>query len=544
MNRLWFAVLSIVVFVCGCQQGDFIGLEKSSGRSKEGLIALYTFNEGQGNYIYDVSGVGQPLDLLIKNPGDEVNWLKDGGISIKPKGYQHFESHMDAQILSILPATKIIETCKDTDELTIEVWLKPATLDQGGPCRIVTLSDSSGSRNVTVSQHYRTYDVRLRTTRTNKNGLPAIRNIDKGFTPTELTHVVYTYANPGQELYVNGRVVKTMFVDGPDPKLLRGDFSTWMDGVHVMLADEFEANRAFYGDIYMVAVYGKALREQEVQKNFEAGHKIKMPKKNRHRIIDVSEVQDEGQLSFRIETPSGTYYFHKEGAGFSSFVDIQGNDWIGYDMRYKGGRGRDRGIPNMGWTKFGHPGYENDRGSVSKILYHGNNKVTLHSRSDEGLYETIWNIYPTHTTQTIKAIDESYGFWWQYEGTPGGNCEFDTDFYVLSNGVKKPIGEVWTGDLEEPEWVYFVDAEIDRSLLMLHHESDDTIFTATPYPNREGVKPQMAVAGWARSEPCCDKSVFYKTTPHHWSFGFVEETSFDSVKRVADNIIYITSMDQ
>ena len=70
---------------------------------KEGLVALYTFKEGNGNIVHDVSGVGAALDLEVANPA-AISWLPDGGISF------------DAQILvaSQDPATKIVEDCLES----------------------------------------------------------------------------------------------------------------------------------------------------------------------------------------------------------------------------------------------------------------------------------------------------------------------------------------------------------------------------------------------------------------------------------------------
>ena len=43
-----------------------------------------------------------------------------------------------------------------------------------------------------------------------------------------------------------------------------------------------------------------------------------------------ADILDEGQEAFVVETPAATYCYHKEGGGFSSLVDRDGRDWIGY----------------------------------------------------------------------------------------------------------------------------------------------------------------------------------------------------------------------
>ncbi|MHC4629149.1 MAG: FG-GAP repeat domain-containing protein, partial [Planctomycetota bacterium] len=63
------------------------------------------------------------------------------------------------------------------------------------------------------------------------------------------------------------------------------------------------------------------------------------------RVTD--DVEYRGQESFMIESQNATYYYHKQGAGFASILDKDGNDWLGY--RPGGGpAGEYRGIPNMG----------------------------------------------------------------------------------------------------------------------------------------------------------------------------------------------------
>jgi len=44
---------------------------------KNGLLALHLFDEGEGDTVHDVSGVGDPLNLTLRYP-DRVTWLSDG----------------------------------------------------------------------------------------------------------------------------------------------------------------------------------------------------------------------------------------------------------------------------------------------------------------------------------------------------------------------------------------------------------------------------------------------------------------------------------
>lgn len=91
----------------------------------------------------------------------------------------------------------------------------------------------------------------------------------------------------------------------------------------------------------------------------------------------------QGQESFRIETPTATYYYHQEGAGFSGLVDGEERDWIGYSPQ-KGSAGEYRGIPNLVFRRpgngphFFHPG---SRTAHSRLRQQGPIKVSLYSEA-------------------------------------------------------------------------------------------------------------------------------------------------------------------
>lgn len=126
----------------------------------DGLVALYTFEEGDGSVIRDRSGVGPPLDLAIEETAD-VRWLNGGGIAI------------DAQvsIASAVPATKILQPVVQSGAVTIEVVLSSSNANLFGPARIVTISEFrqnfpgeepvNSLRNLTLGQEGDLYQAYL-----------------------------------------------------------------------------------------------------------------------------------------------------------------------------------------------------------------------------------------------------------------------------------------------------------------------------------------------------------------------------------------------
>jgi uncharacterized repeat protein (TIGR01451 family) len=212
----------------------------------DGLQVLYTFREGSGTTVHDVSGVGVPLDLEMSD-GSAVTWVPGGGLAIDSA----------TLIASAGPATKVISACQGSNEITIDAWVRPANTTQDGPARIVTLSRDAYNRNFTLGQGLwgtlpsALYDVRLRTTATDDSGEPSLSTPDGSLT-TELTHVVYTRDASGQARIYIDDVEQASGTVG-------GDFSNWDGGFRLALANELTGGRPWLGEFHLVAIYSRAL---------------------------------------------------------------------------------------------------------------------------------------------------------------------------------------------------------------------------------------------------------------------------------------------
>lgn len=225
-------------------------------RITDGLVALYEFRDGHGAEVQDVSGIGTPLNLRILDEA-RVSW-SDQGLTLKEP----------VLITSERPATKIIDACRQSNEITLEAWLQPANTTQDGPARIISLSNSKTQRNVTLGQGMHgnlpadLYMVRLRTTQTSTNGLPAVVS-PAGSATSSLTHVVYTRQ-------INGRA--TLYINGQDRGVLDigGDLTNWDSQMPLLLGDELSEDRPWLGLFNLVAVYSRALATAEVLHNYEA----------------------------------------------------------------------------------------------------------------------------------------------------------------------------------------------------------------------------------------------------------------------------------
>ncbi|MFQ5631036.1 MAG: LamG-like jellyroll fold domain-containing protein, partial [bacterium] len=233
-----------------------VGSKIGGGRVMNGQIALYTFEEAGGNKIKDVSGVGAPLDLIISNEA-ATKWIT-GGLAI----------NASTIVATANAATKIIDACKNSREITLEAWIKPATTSQWGPARIVSLSRNIWNTNVTIGQgisqnQSALYDVRLRTSSTNNVGTPSL-NTPQGSLDTQLTHVIYSRDASGlAKIYKNNNQQAS--------KSISGNLSNWNAGYNLALANELTGDRPWLGEFHLVAIYDRALSANEVSQNFNAG---------------------------------------------------------------------------------------------------------------------------------------------------------------------------------------------------------------------------------------------------------------------------------
>lgn len=204
------------------------------------------------------------------------------------------------------------------------------------------------------------------------------------------------------------------------------------------------------------------------------------------RVTDGVEWQ--GQDSFRIDTSSASYIYHKEGAGFASIVDPAGDDWLSY--RPSGGSaGHFRGIPNL-HPEFGHPGYSGKQGSTSRVTSHGPLRLSILSESASGRWAVRWDIFPGFARMMMLKAGAPY--WFLYEGTPGGKMDTTQGYFALSNGEVWPLKHSWTGYLEGPKWVYFASPPSQWCLFAASHQDEGAPDQYWPMQNN------MTVFGFGR----------------------------------------------
>lgn len=268
----------------------------AGSRVSNGVQLLYDFKEATGKTVYDQSGIGTAYNLTMYNP-KAFTWTPNGlGTNYIPYLYNSN------------PASKIINACKLTNELTIEVWIRPALETQTDGSRILSLSGSTTSSNFSIYQMDKYYIFRSRTTTTGSRGEPGISTA-VGSASTDLVHLMFTRSKDGTaKVYMDGVEINSA--------LISGNFSNWDSNFILQLASELESPREWYGTFYLVSAYNRALSQAEVTENFNVGVPID------HKPEIIIEPNDLGLLvgqpaTFSVKSVGDdvlTYRWYKNGS--------------------------------------------------------------------------------------------------------------------------------------------------------------------------------------------------------------------------------------
>jgi hypothetical protein len=224
--------------------------------------------------------------------------------------------------------------------------------------------------------------------------------------------------------------------------------------------------------------------------------------------VSVDSLDHENQMTYLIDTPRADYYYHTEGAGLASLMDIDGQDWISFhDIPGSGTAGEYRGIPNLVFksgqpqSSYFHPGFTN---AHSTVVSAGPLKVTVASESDNpnDLWQLLWEFYPTYARMTVQTVGVTNDgkYWFLYEGTMGGAMDAN-DVVVRSTGVQTSAfdyADVWEEILPDPVWVYFHDLDASRILYLVDDMGDEDPEAYRPMGQSSSSTPEMTVFGYGR----------------------------------------------
>ncbi|MBA1148106.1 LamG domain-containing protein [Ectothiorhodospiraceae bacterium WFHF3C12] len=231
-------------------------LATTGGRYEGNVIALYDFSSG--------AGTGQVLDSSGVEPAAHLNVV--GDCEVSDYGLRCAGGDSKAQA-SPSASAKFADHITRTGEYSVEAWVVPGNVSQEGPARIVSYSGGDDRRNFTLGQTLYNYDFLNRSTGTDGDGTPALSTPDGDeVLQATLQHVVMTF-DPinGRRIYVNGELATQA-----DPLAGEG-LSGWNDTYVLVMGNETSMQYPWEGSIRLLAVYERALTEEQINQNFEAG---------------------------------------------------------------------------------------------------------------------------------------------------------------------------------------------------------------------------------------------------------------------------------
>jgi len=161
-------------------------------RRRMGVVALYTFEAGTGDTVYDRSGFGDPLHLHGRN----IDWVVGKhGVAIGNKAF----------LKTLNAAGKVGVALRDRCQMTVEVWIYTKNLNQQGPARIVSYSHNLELRNFTLGQAGRDIHMRVRTPLTGPNGSLIHLKAKDVLRDDAEHHIVATFHRGVERLFVDGQ---------------------------------------------------------------------------------------------------------------------------------------------------------------------------------------------------------------------------------------------------------------------------------------------------------------------------------------------------
>lgn len=260
-----------------------------AARYKNGLIAYYNFSLNSDTIIHDLSGFGNPLDLYITDTMS-VNWTKNSRFEIKSNTLVH----------SLVPATKVVNACKKTNEITLECWIKPTLTDYNSDATIISLSQDPENLGISLMQsdysftenkNYK-YLLGLSTKSTETTGRPYLTTDENDI--ITMHHIAYTRNDLGEEkLYLNGEIVAN--------SLKPLGFDNWKSHFHLYLGNESTMQKPWMGMFYLMAIYDVALTQDQITQNFIAGPTDNISNPDNEFEVRIFPNPSSGRVSFDIK---------------------------------------------------------------------------------------------------------------------------------------------------------------------------------------------------------------------------------------------------
>jgi hypothetical protein len=253
--------------------------------------------------------------------------------------------------------------------------------------------------------------------------------------------------------------------------------------------------------------------------------------------MQISYTEDQGIDAVIVTTATASWTYQLSAGGFSSLLDRDGEEWIGFapgpSGTAEGAAHVYRGIPNLVHPDdIGHPGHEKCRSRVEEET----DAVLISTVSTDGSWAWQWRITESEASLSVTRTPPERSYWFLYEGTPAGRYEPERSFWgsdTEGRRAERPdiFGRTASGGaaITSRRWAYFGHRDLNRVLLCSHLTADGepSFFAYMRAFENEG----MCVFGFGRDQ--ADGPVPCLSGPHRFSVRLVEGSSHDEIARVA-----------
>jgi hypothetical protein len=244
------------------------------------------------------------------------------------------------------------------------------------------------------------------------------------------------------------------------------------------------------------------------------------------QVYIIEEISDKGQLCYQINTSSAIFQYQKDAGGFSSILDIEGNDWVGFHSDTAESYPRSaatsyRGLPNLVFRSddggAGHPGFNK---CTSKKI--SDNCIQTVSKS--GKWAWTWTFHNDYAVLEVERTDPEHAYWLLYEGIPGGIYQPHKQYWGTNKGgPDRSIPDYYFGNTiyDNWRWAYFGHEDVNRIFYIAQPVEDDLtdIFGYLGNTKEGVISPDgMIVFGFGREKGALP----LMTRPQKFVVGFLE----------------------
>jgi len=262
--------------------------------------------------------------------------------------------------------------------------------------------------------------------------------------------------------------------------------------------------------------------------------------------VDIVEEAYQGRPHFIIYTKSATYYYDKNGGGFTSILDEEGIDWIAHSPipdQTSLPEHLSRGLPNLVILRSGAmAGAPGSNFCTSEKI----NKRTIRTSTRDGEWIWSWSFYKHHAKLSIKKIDPDLKYWFSYHGLVAGRFHPEKQYWGTNlGGPRQEFNTYLKGEkiFSNWHWAYFGDYEVKRVFFVAMEKPDkhlDTFSYKDFSDEIPGNNNGMVIFGFGRKEEdqplLCDNQ-------HNFYIGFVDQRVTKAkhhlkVQRIIEGNIY------